>query len=102
MPTMAQMSLKIPPWLSPMSPRTIVFSIHPVPATLLLRVSLLLLEEEDVDVVFGTKQLFLLWSRNPLSIVVVPASLFNPCAIPTQPRPGPTLWSELMDVCSRF
>ena len=90
MPTMAQMSLKIPPWLSPKSPITLVFSIHPVPATLLLRVSLLLLEEEDVDVVFGTKQLFLLWSRKPLS-VVVPANLFSPCPMLTQPFSGATL-----------
>ena len=82
--TMAQMSLKIPP-CSLLIP--LVFSIHPVPATLLLRVIFFLCDKDAVTspvTNFDPKQLFLLWSIEPLSVADVPASLFSPSAIPTQ------------------
>ena len=88
--TIAQMSLKIPP-CSLLVP--LVFSIHPVPATLLLLVIFLLCDDDAAtspDTSFDPTQLFLLWSRIPLP-AAVPASLFNPSAIPTQPFSGPTL-----------
>ena len=83
--TMAQMSLKIPP-CSLLVP--LVFSTHPVPATLLLRVIFFLCDDDAVTsppvTNFDPKQLFLLWSIKPLSVAAVPTSLFSPSAIPTQ------------------
>ena len=88
--TIAQMSLKIPP-CSVLIP--LVFSIHPVPATLLLLVIFFLCDDDASTsplTSFDPRQLFLLWSRKALS-VAVPATLLSPSAIPTQSFSGPTL-----------